>query len=72
MPKLSPISWSAFVRKMKALGFDGPFQEGKHPYMIKDGFSITIPNPHRGDMSVDLLSKILKQACISRDNWNNK
>jgi hypothetical protein len=57
---------------MKACGFTGPFQEGRHPYMIKGNLSITIPNPHRGDMSVDLLIRILKQAGISRDDWIRK
>jgi len=50
-------------------GFRGTFQEGKHPYMIKGNLSITIPNPHRGDISVDLLSRILRQAVISRNEW---
>jgi len=72
MPKLSPVSWGALVRKMKACGFRGPFQEGRHPYMIKGSLSITIPNPHRGDISIDLLSKILKQATISRNDWLTK
>ena len=71
MPKLSPVSWGTFVRKMKSLGFSGPFQEGKHPYMVKGNLSITIPNPHKGDISVDLLSRIIRQAFISRDEWNN-
>ncbi len=70
MPRLSPVSWGTFVRKMKSLGFSGPFQEGKHPYMVKGNLSITIPNPHKGDISVDLLSRIIKQAYISREEWN--
>jgi predicted RNA binding protein YcfA (HicA-like mRNA interferase family) len=57
---------------MKVFGFNGPFQGGKHPYMIKGHISITIPNPHRNDMSVDLLSRILKQAGISRNDWLKK
>jgi predicted RNA binding protein YcfA (HicA-like mRNA interferase family) len=72
MPKLSPISWNAFVRKMKAFGWCGPFQEGRHPYMVKGNISVTIPNPHRGDMSIDLLSRILRQAVISKDDWSDK
>ena len=72
MPRLSPISWGNFVRKMRALGFKGPFQEGKHPFMVKGNISVTIPNPHRGDISIDLLSRILKQAAVSRDSWNTK
>ena len=69
MPKLSPVSWGAFVRKMKTLGWSGPFQEGKHPYMIKGNMSITIPNLHQKEISVDLLSRILRQAAISRSDW---
>ena len=30
-------------------GFNGPYQEGKHPYMIKGNISITIPNPLLGN-----------------------
>lgn len=69
MPKLSPVSWTAFIRKMKACGFSGPFQEGRHPYMIKGNTTVTIPNPHRGGISVDLLIRILRQAGISRHDW---
>ena len=32
--------------------------------------SIRIPNPHRGDISVDLLAESLRQAGISRDEWD--
>jgi predicted RNA binding protein YcfA (HicA-like mRNA interferase family) len=69
MPKLAPISWLKFVNKMKKFGFVGPFQSGKHPYMIKGNLTITIPNHHTGDISSDLLSRILRQASISRDIW---
>ncbi len=72
MPRLSPVSWGTFIRKIKACGFAGPFHGGKHPFMIKGNLTITIPNPHREDISVDLLSRILKQAIISRDVWNSK
>ena len=72
MPRLLPVSWGTFVRRMRSFGFDGPLQEGKHPYMIKGNISITIPNPHRGDISADLLSRIMKQAMISRIDWEKK
>jgi len=57
---------------MKILGFAGPYQEGKHPYMIKGDISITIPNPHDGDISVDLLARILRRAGIGRNKWVGK
>jgi len=69
MPKLAPISWRGFVRKMKIFDFTGPYQEGKHPYMIKGNTSVTIPNPYDGDVSVDLLARILRQVGISRNKW---
>ena len=72
MTKLGPISWIKFVKKMRVLGFSGPYQEGKHPYMIKGDVSVTIPNPHDGDISVDLLTRILRQAGISRMEWVRK
>ncbi len=69
MPKLGPISWLRFVRRMRVFGFSGPYQEGKHPYLVKGNVSVTIPNPHEGDISIDLLSRILRQAGISRSDW---
>lgn len=69
MAELTPTSWISLVRRLKKLGFEGPFQGGKHPYMIKDELVLTIPNPHRGDISIDLLSRIIKQAGITRKEW---
>ncbi|OGB90022.1 hypothetical protein A2625_01635 [candidate division WOR-1 bacterium RIFCSPHIGHO2_01_FULL_53_15] len=69
MPKLGPIAWKELVRRLREFGFDGPLSGGKHPFMVKGDLVLTIPNPHHGDISVDLLSRILKQAKISRENW---
>ena len=69
MPKLSEISWRKFVVKLRTRGFAGPYQEGKHPYMIKGPITLGIPNPHEGDISVDLLARLLRQAGISRQEW---
>lgn len=70
--KLPPVSWPEFVRKLKAFGFEGPFQGGKHPYMIKGSLVLTIPNPHRSEISVDLVSRIIRHAEISREKWIEK
>ncbi len=40
--------------------------------MVKGDLTLTIPNPHRKEIGRDLLSKILKQAKISRDEWAGK
>ena len=70
MSKLSPVSFSELVRKLKTLDFEGPFSGGKHLFMIKGDLRLTISNPHRQDIGVDLLKKILRQGGIRRDEWN--
>lgn len=69
MGKLSPVSWKQLVSKLKSFGFDGPYSGGKHPFMIKGDLVLTLPNPHRKQIGVDLISRILKEAGISRDEW---
>jgi len=69
--KLSPVSYAELVERLRLLGFDGPYMGGKHPYMLKDNISLTIPNPHSKVIGIDLLSRILKQAGIDRDEWLN-
>jgi len=68
--KLSPVSFNELVRKLKALDFEGPFSGGKHLFMVKGDVRLTIPNPHRQDIGVDLLKRILRQGEIRRDEWN--
>jgi hypothetical protein len=37
--------------------------------MWKGTTRVMIPNPHRSDVSVDLVKKILKQGEIGREEW---
>ena len=69
MAKLSPISWSNLVKKLKQFGFNGPYQGGKHPYMVKGNLVLTLPNPHRKEIGIDLLIRILRQANIDKERW---
>jgi len=70
--ELSPVSWAELVRGLRKLGFDGPYQGGKHPYMIRSNLVLTIPNPHRREIGVPLLSRILKRAGVSKEEWLEK
>ena len=67
MPK--PIKRTELIRRLRHLGRDGPFQKGKHPFMIKAGARLTIPNPHRGDIDWSLTERILDQAQITVEQW---
>jgi predicted RNA binding protein YcfA (HicA-like mRNA interferase family) len=69
MSKLNSVSFNDLVRKLKSLDFEGPFSGGKHLFMVKGDLRLTIPNPHKQDIGVDLLKRILRQADIQRDEW---
>ncbi len=51
------------------MGFEGPFPGGKHEYMEKGDITLRVPNPHRGDISKNLLDRLLKQAEITKEEW---
>lgn len=37
--------------------------------MTRADLVLTIPNPHHGDIGVELLKRILRQASISQKEW---
>jgi predicted RNA binding protein YcfA (HicA-like mRNA interferase family) len=57
------------VRYLKLLGFEGPYSGGRHQFMTKGDITLRIPNPHEGDIGRDLLIRILRQADVSRSEW---
>jgi predicted RNA binding protein YcfA (HicA-like mRNA interferase family) len=69
VPELSPVSWKELVHRLREFGFIGPVSGGKHPYMVRGALVLTIPNRHRSEVSVDLLTRILRQAGVSREEW---
>jgi len=65
-----PIARRELIRKFRNLGFTGPFSGGRHQFMVKEELKIRIPNPHkREEISDSLLSEILRQAGIGKDEW---
>jgi predicted RNA binding protein YcfA (HicA-like mRNA interferase family) len=69
MPGLNPVSRRELIRKLKVLGFEGPFPGGKHQWMRRGGLRLTIINPHRGALDPGLIRRILRQAGITIDEW---
>jgi predicted RNA binding protein YcfA (HicA-like mRNA interferase family) len=69
MSKLSPVARNKLIKRLHSLGFEGPFSGGKHMFMSRKDLDVRIPNPHEGDISSDLLIRILKQAGVSRREW---
>lgn len=71
MPKLVPEKPRLVTRKLRALGYDGPFGGGKHIFMRHPEKRIKIPVPvHKGrDIPVGTLRAIIRQADVSVEEW---
>ena len=69
MPPFGPVSRRDLIRHLRALGFGGPYAGSKHAFMRRGMLDVRIPNPHEGDISRGLLDRILKQAGVTREDW---
>jgi predicted RNA binding protein YcfA (HicA-like mRNA interferase family) len=69
VPPIAPIKRRDLIRFLRELGCSGPHPGGQHEFMRRDGKRIILPNPHQGDIGVGLLARILREAGISREEW---
>jgi predicted RNA binding protein YcfA (HicA-like mRNA interferase family) len=69
MPPFGPVKRRDLPAYLRKAGFDGPYSGGKHQFMIRNNITLRIPNPHQSDIGIELLSRLLKQANISREEW---
>lgn len=69
MPTFGPIKRRELIRCLRQLGFEGPYSGGKHQFVVRGGVTVRVPNPHQGDVGVELLVRILRQAGVSREEW---
>jgi predicted RNA binding protein YcfA (HicA-like mRNA interferase family) len=73
MPGLSPCKRREFVRKLRALGYVGPYAGGNHSFMERAasvtiaGAARTIRVPNTDLDDVGLLKRILRNAGIPDD-----
>ncbi len=66
-----PISRRDLVKKFRKLGFAGPYSGGRHQFMTKGRLKIRVPNPHKsGEISDALLHEVLRQAGITKEDFN--
>lgn len=71
MAKIPPCSRSEVIRKLKKLGFEGPYPGGRHSFMKRGSYRQIIPNPHGGQIDSVLVREILRQTGIADDDWLN-
>ena len=68
-PALGPVSRRELVRRLRVLGFEGPFAGAKHQFVVRGDRSIRIPNPHGSDVGVPLLRELPRQAGFAPEEW---
>ena len=68
--KLSPIRRRDFIKRMQQLGWEGPYEGGKHQFMRKGAAKLPIPNPHGGgEISVPKLRELLREMNVAPEEW---
>lgn len=71
MPPFGLTSRRALIGGLVRLGFDGPFAGGKHQFMVRGTTTVRLPNPHGREIGVELLSRVLRQAGVTRQEWES-
>lgn len=69
MPRFGPIRRPDLIRYLRQLGFEGPYAGGRHQFMERGDVRLILPNPHHGDIGSDLLARLLREAEVTRDEW---
>ena len=75
MNRWNPCRRSVFVRRLRALGFDGPFSGSKHQFMTRMNSRLTIPS--NDEYSVPQLRIMIREVEsilereITASEWNS-
>lgn len=69
MPPFKPVKRKDLIKALKQAGFEGPYAGGRHEFLVKGQLRLILPNPHLGEISKDLLARILRQANLTREEW---
>lgn len=69
MPRLGPVHREDLIFFLRRLGFLGPYRGRKHQFKRRHDRTVRLPNPHPGDISTGFLARILRQAGVTRDEW---
>ena len=65
------ISRHELIKKLRKFGFEGPFSGSKHQFMKKGSLKLRIPNPHKSEIDKAILTEIIKQTLINKNDWES-
>lgn len=75
MSRWTPCKRREFVRKLKSLGFEGPYSGSRHQFLVRGQNRLAIPTNE--EYSVPQLRMMLREVetilgrAVSPDEWNN-
>jgi len=71
MQRLTPLKPDKVIKKLRRIGFNGPFPGGKHIRMVSSKTGKVIPIPaHKGkEVSIGLIREIINEIGISKKEW---
>jgi hypothetical protein len=75
MSRLAPCKRRDFIKKLRALGFDGPYSGTRHEFMLYQNYRLAIPSndeysvPQLKMMLAEIESIVEKELDV--DTWNN-
>ncbi len=67
---LKLCSGAEAVKKFKRAGWSAARQEGSHVMLVKIGYTYTLSVPQHKELGLGLLKKLLKQAELSTQEFN--
>lgn len=75
MSQLAPCKRNDFIRRLRRLGFDGPYSGSKHQFLVYENHRLTVPS--NSEYSVPQLKMMLSETAgilgreITANEWNN-
>lgn len=69
MGRRAPVARREMIRRLRRLGFDGPFLGARHEFMVRGQVTVLIPNPHGSEIGIGLLVRLLRQAGVEWEEW---
>lgn len=75
MSRWNPCKRNDFIRRLRALGFEGAYSGAKHQFMVRGNNRLTVPS--NSEYSVPQLRLMLREVeeiverKISVEEWNN-
>jgi hypothetical protein len=74
MSRWGPCKWRDFIRRLRKLGFEGPFSGARHQFMFYEQYRLAIPS--NAEYSVPQLRMMVREIeeitdrRITAEEWN--